>query len=625
MPPSLCGIAGILRLHESRDDTAVVESMCEEIVRRGPDDAGIAREGRVTFGNRRLAILDLSAAGHQPMRGASGRYLITFNGEIYNYRDLAAELGLRSHDLKSSSDTEVVLHAWERWGEGALDRMVGQWALAMWDRDDERLWLARDRFGEKPLFYHRSAEALAFASSVAALVKAPWVPREIDESALFELVSTRFVLAPRTVLREVAKLGGGEVMRVDRSGLDVRRWYDPVYRRAPRRRRAELVEQFDHLFAAATKRCLVSDVPVALLLSDGIDSHGIRASLHRQGVTPRCFTFDAVDASKAGATSRVDASPDTTVVTATADERMQLIRNAFQSFTEPVGDGASVATWTLIRRAREQATVFLCGHGSDEVLGGYRLSRDRYRVALLDRLAFLPVRWLQSRLYSVANGAEAPDALLRRLRARPHRRSPEALRYMINRALAPAQIRAMYQRNDVPAAYLGQIDALYAHCGDDARDIDRMQEVMLRTFLSANILTYADSTAMDSSAELRMPYLDRDLVDFVLSLPPSMRVGRFPGRTNTKRVLRYWARGKVDGDVIKRRKRGFTYASLPDVIARDRAAVKEHILGVESVRRMLPGVETWLSQSPHAYGGATEGTLWALLALGIWCQRTGIK
>jgi len=148
---------------------------------------------------------------------------------------------------------------------------------------------------------------------------------------------------------------------------------------------------------------------------------------------------------------------------------------------------------------------------------------------------------------------------------------------------------------------------------------------MLRTFLSANILTYADSTAMDSSAELRMPYLDRDLVDFVLSLPPSMRVGRFPGRTNTKRVLRYWARGKVDGDVIKRRKRGFTYASLPDVIARDRAAVKEHILGVESVRRMLPGVETWLSQSPHAYGGATEGTLWALLALGIWCQRTGVK
>jgi asparagine synthase (glutamine-hydrolysing) len=130
---------------------------------------------------------------------------------------------------------------------------------------------------------------------------------------------------------------------------------------------------------------------------------------------------------------------------------------------------------------------------------------------------------------------------------------------------------------------------------------------------------------MDSSAELRMPFLDRDLVAFALSLPPSMRVGRFPGRTNTKLVLRYWARGKVSPEVNKRRKRGFTYAKLPDVIARDRAAVKEHILGVDSIRRMLPGAESWLSHSPHAYGGATEGTLWALLSLGIWCGRVGVK
>ncbi len=598
--------------------------MCAEIVRRGPDDAGIAREGRVTFGNRRLAILDLSPAGHQPMRSASDRFLITFNGEIYNYRDLADELGLRAQDLRSHSDTEVILHAWERWGEGALDRMVGQWAFAIWDKDDQRLWLARDRFGEKPLFYHRSSDALVFASSVAALVKAPWVPREIDEGGLFELVSTRYVLAPRTVLRDVAKLGGGEVMRVDRAGVDVRRWYDPVYRRAPRRSRGEMVEQFGELFATATRRCLVSDVPVALLLSDGIDSNGIRASLQGQGVAPRCFTFDAADKSAAGAAPRVDAGPDTTVISATADERMQLIRSAFQSFTEPVGDGAAVATWTLINRAREHATVFLCGHGGDELLGGYWLSKDRYRLASLDRLAFLPSQWLEARVGRLANGTESAAALLERLRARPHRRSPEAVRYMINRALSPAQLRHIYARPDVPASYLGQIDALYAHCRDDARDIDRMQEVMLRTFLSANILTYADSTAMDSSAELRMPFLDRDLVDFVLTLPPSMRVGRFPGRTNTKRVLRYWARGKVPAEVNKRRKRGFTYASLPDVIARDRAAVKEHILGVESVRRMLPGVESWLSQSPHAYGGATEGTLWALLTLGIWCERTGV-
>lgn len=599
--------------------------MCAEIVRRGPDDAGTAREGRVTFGNRRLAILDLSPAGHQPMRSATGRLLITFNGEIYNYRDLASDLGLRDGDLRSHSDTEVILHAWERWGEGALERMVGQWALAIWDRHDERLWLARDRFGEKPLFYHRNTDSLSFASTVGALVKAPWVPREIDEDALFEMVSTRFVLPPRTILRGVRKLGAGEVMRVDRGGVDVRRWFTPAFTRTARRSRHDLVEEFGQRFDAATRRCLVSDVPVALLLSDGIDSNGIRASLAAQNVTPRCFTFDAADARAPHAQARVDAAPGTTVIRARADERMELIRSAFQSFTEPVGDGASVATWTLIRRAREHATVFLCGHGSDELLGGYRLSRDRFRIATLDRLAFLPHAWVQGAVTRVANGVETPAQVLARLRARSHDRSPEAVRYMISRALVPGDLRELYARADVAPHYLREIDALYAKCGDDARDIDRMQEVMVETFLSNNILTYADSTAMDSSAELRMPFLDRDLVAFVLSLPPSMRVGRFPGRTNTKRVLRYWARGKVPADVIERRKRGFTYVSLPDVMTRDRDAVKTHVLGVDSVRRLLPGVESWLSHAPHHYGGAAEGTLWSLLALGIWCDRVGVR
>ncbi len=598
--------------------------MCDELVRRGPDDSGVVHDARVTFGNRRLAILDLSAAGHQPMRSASGRFLITFNGEIYNFRDLASDLRLREGDLRSHSDTEIILHAWERWGESALERMVGQWAFAIWDRQEERLWLARDRFGEKPLFFCRDAEHLAFASSIAALVKAPWVPRELDESALFELVSTRFVLPPRTVLRGVEKLAGGELLRVDRDGVRVRRWYAPTFRRGERRARGEWVDEFGHRFATAAKRCLVSDVPVALLLSDGIDSNAIRASLQEQNVVPRCFTFDAADAQDGNAAPRVDAAHGATVVRAGAGERLQLIRSALASFTEPVGDGAAVATWTLIRRAREHATVFLCGHGSDEVLGGYRLSRDRYRLAAVDRLAFLPAPWMQRDVSRLANGYETTSEMLARLRAFSHRRSPEAVRYLVSRALPPSDLHTIY-RNGKKPYYLRGIDALYARCADDASDVDRMQEVMLHTFLSANILTYADSTAMDSSAELRMPFLDRDLVEFVLTLPPSMRVGRFPGATNTKRVLRYWATDRVAPDVVARRKRGFTYAGLHDVVARDRAALRDHILAVGSLRRHLPGIESWLELPSRHYAGAAEGTLWALLSLGIWCERVGVR
>src|SRR5262249_19918783 len=160
------GIAGIYRFGREHDDSAAVHAMLSHLTRRGPDDEGIERTGSVTIGHRRLAILDQTSAGHQPMRSASGRCLVTFNGEIYNHRDLRTELGVEEAALRSRSDTEVLLLAWERWGEAALERLVGPWAFALYDTHQRRLWLARDRFGEKPLFLHHSPAALAFASSI---------------------------------------------------------------------------------------------------------------------------------------------------------------------------------------------------------------------------------------------------------------------------------------------------------------------------------------------------------------------------------------------------------------------------------------------------------------------------
>jgi len=174
---AMCGIAGVMRLHGRDDDREVVAAMLVPLRARGPDGEGIVREGPLTLGHRRLAVLDLSDAARQPMSSADDRFLVSFNGEIYNFRDLAGELGLESDRLRSRSDTEILLHAWQRWGAGSLDRMVGQWAFALFDRHERRLWLARDRFGEKPLFYHQGPEALTFASTIPALLKAPWIPR----------------------------------------------------------------------------------------------------------------------------------------------------------------------------------------------------------------------------------------------------------------------------------------------------------------------------------------------------------------------------------------------------------------------------------------------------------------
>ncbi len=603
--------------------------MTRRLLRRGPDDEGLERDGPATLGNRRLAILDLSPAGHQPMRSASGRFRVTFNGEIYNYEDLREELGVDPGTLRSTSDTEILLLAWERWGEAALDRMVGQWAFALWDGRERRLWLARDRFGEKPLFFHRSATALAFASSLDALVQAPWIPRELDPSALEEFATLRYVVSPRTVLAGVEKLPGGHLLCAGEDGARVRRWWRPRYVPAPPRPRAALVEEFDRLLLAATKRCVVSDRPVALLLSDGIDSRSIRASLRRFRSDVPEFTYRLQGARggvevDSGAGESATGGPIDLVVS--RRERVAQMVPAFSSLTEPVGDGASLATWLLIQHARENATVFLCGHGADEVLGGYRLSQDRFRLAAMRRLAWLPEPWLRPITSVYLNGGEPPAEKLRRLRAAPPRRAPAAARYLIHRPLPFEDVAELFGDRPVPHPnHLSLVDALYATCRDDAADLDRIQEVMLPTFLSENILSFADSVAMDASAELRMPFLDRDLVSFVLGLPPSARVSRWPGRANTKLVLRWWGNGHLPADVVRRRKKTFDFGNLPELLREQGDEVRGYVLGSRAVRRALPGVERWLARPPEYFRGSREGTLWALLALGIWCEHVGVR
>jgi asparagine synthase (glutamine-hydrolysing) len=628
----MCGIAGIYRFGDEHDDTPVVEAMTRRLERRGPDGAGVEHDGAVTVGNRRLRILDLSDAGSQPMRSPTGRYLITFNGEIYNYGDLRREMGLEEKQLRSRTDTEVLLYAWERWGAAALDRMVGQWAFAIYDSDERRLWLARDRFGEKPLFYHQSAEALVFASSIPALLEAPGVPRELDGDALVEYLTLRYVVSGRTVVSKVEKLPGGHLLRVGPEGVELKRWYEPRFRwrhgAGRRRERRDLVEEFDGLLGQASRRCLVSDVPVALLLSDGIDSNSIRASLTAQKREVTSFTYTLAE-SAIGLSPAGRAAPDgchELNLLVTPEERVEKMVPAFASMTEPVGDGAALATWLLIRNAREHATVFLCGHGGDEVLGGYRLSQDRFRLAAIRGLARLPLAWTRRALDRFLFGAEPVARRRSALLALPARKTPAAARYLIHRPLPVADLEELLYPQPVPVdRYLKTIDELYEGCADEAADLDRIQEVMLRTFLSENICSFADSTAMDSSAELRMPFLDRDLVEFVLSLPTAARVSRWPGRANTKLILRWWARGRLPEEITTRRKRAFPFGNLPELLAREGDTVRGRIMGSSAVRNALPGVERWLRHEPSYFRGPWEGTLWALLSLGVWCENAGVR
>ena len=292
----MCGIAGILRRDVEYDPGGtvpgyqqVVSAMLLALARRGPDGQGMVECGRLTLGHRRLAIIDRHERSNQPLTGHDGRFIISFNGEIYNHTDLRKEMALRPSDLRTRSDTEVLLRAWQLWGRDCLDRLVGPFAFALWDKQQDELWLVRDRFGEKPLFYHEGDEAWSFASSIGALLEVPWIAPELDAEATREYLSLRYCVAPRTVIRGVKKLRRGEALRIRRNFVESILWNHQSFgRERIRSSREDLVAEFDFLLRQASRRCLVGDVPKAVFLSDGIDSAGIAESVEH---SVPAFTF----------------------------------------------------------------------------------------------------------------------------------------------------------------------------------------------------------------------------------------------------------------------------------------------------------------------------------------------
>ncbi len=629
----MCGIAGIYRPGDPADDRGAVRAMMERLAARGPDGEGIAAAPPLTLGHRRLAILDLSDAARQPMASASGRFLVSFNGEIYNFRELREELGVEPASLRTASDTEVLLLAWERWGSDCLDRLAGQWAFALYDRQEESLHLVRDRFGEKPLFYHRQGEVVSFASNLFALLAVPWISREISPESLAEYLTLRYVVSPRTLLRGVAKVPPGHYLKVDRKGAELRRWWLPRYRwragRDDRPRREEAVEEFGRLLRQAAKRCLVSDVPVGLLLSEGIDSHSVQAALESMGSPVPTFTYQAVE-DPSGSPGNGDGgveetSPGRFLLSVTFEEMARSLLPALAGLNEPVGDGSALATWLLIKRIRSRATVFLCGHGADEILGGYRLSQDRFRLAALRILSRLHLPPVERAVMHFSNGGDPAAERTASLARASANLAPAVTRYLIHRPPPPGALRDLFAPGPFPGRYLETVDRLYGECAPESAGLDRIQEVLLRTFLSENILSFADSVAMASSAELRMPFLDRDLVEFVFGLPPRMRVSPWPGRTNTKLILRWWGRRGVPGEVLRRKKMAFRFGSIRSVIRARGSGIRELLLDSPALRRHLGGVPAWLQEPAGLPRGTWGATTWALVCLAVWAEHAGVS
>lgn len=559
----MCGITGFLDGSLPGAD-GILDEMTDSLAHRGPDSRGTWSDARagVWLGHRRLAIIDLSQHGHQPMVSHDGRWVLTFNGEIYNFPDLRASLESQGARFRGSSDTEVLLEAVARWGlEQSLARAHGQFAFALWDRETGRLHLARDRLGEKPLYYGWMGTTFLFASELKAMGHHPSFRPEVDPAALGEFLRYGHVPAPLSIWRGIRKLPPGHRVTI-RPGQDrpldgpTPYWslLDVATEAATRRfsDSGKAVDELEAVLRRAVRRTMVADVPLGVFLSGGLDSSTVTALMRAEGDRPvRSFTIGFEDAThdEAEAARRVAEHLGTqhTEFTATAKEAQAVIPLLPTLYDEPFADSSQIPTHLVSRMARKHVTVALSGDGGDEVFGGY--NRYVQGAAWWERL-----RWTPRALRAAAGGTliRLPAAWkggLARFSTRPGevREGTQAEKVekiagalgARNLAAFHDSLRSLWQKP--PLAH--PVPGARPTPGNDADGNGTWsteERMMLRdsvTYLPDDILVKVDRASLGVGLEVRAPFLDPSVVEFAWRLPPSLRVRGRQGKWALRQVL----------------------------------------------------------------------------------------
>ena len=623
----MCGIAGLVDFGGlARDSVApCLDRALARLAPRGPDGEGSWFDARAALGHRRLAVVDLSDAGAQPM--VRGGRVITFNGMIYNFKALRDELRAAGHRFSSDSDTEVLLAGWAAWGAALLPRLNGMFALALWDPARGELILARDRFGKKPLLYRHVGRRTAFASQLHAL-QSLTDSAAVDPAALRLYCALRYLPEPWSILAGVKKLPPGHLARITAGGVAVERWYDLAAARPPGvADEAAATTELRARFDAAVRDRLVADVPVGAFLSGGIDSALVAASMVRAAPSVRTFTVGF-----AGAASYYEERPaaravarhlgtDHTEIELGAAEAERVLDAVFDGLDEPFADSSAVPTWLVARETRKHVTVALSGDGADEVFGGYRkyqgeLLAERYRALPA------PLRGMFER--AVAGLPEGKGSAVLEAARRARRFAAHAGRDAAGRQAGWAQSLTEAELDDLLVARTSAptVESLVAALRAAARDDDPVNAMLaadIALVLPGDMLVKADRMAMAHGLELRCPFLDHRVVEWAAAMPGRLKVARGAG----KRVLRDAFADRLPAEVFQRPKRGFEIpiaewlkGPLADRLRRaiDPARLKAQGLFQPELPRRWH--EALLSGRRD-----TSWQLWTLIAFQAWQER----
>jgi asparagine synthase (glutamine-hydrolysing) len=622
----MCGICGLVfRDPRSHTSAEQLQQMAKTIRHRGPDDEGILANGNVGLAHRRLSILDLSAAGHQPMSNEDGSIWTVFNGEIYNFAELRSELEGR-HQFRSRTDTEVLLHLYEEHGAAMVDRLDGMFAFAIWDRPKNRLLLARDPFGIKPLYVALDQERLVFGSEIKPLLASGLVKRELDPGALNDYFDFHWIPAPRSIYREVRKLRPGEFWELDLASWECRihRYWQPTYRPRSGLSLEQWGDEVHQVLQKSVRDQLVADVPLGSFLSGGIDSTLVSAAAAKalEPADLRTFTIDFADKKfserEAAEFIAKRLHTNATYETAAASTLDELPRLS-EFYDEPFADSSQLPTEAVSRITREKVTVALSGDGGDELFSGYHHHALARKVSRLD---FLP-NWLNRGLFGAISGL-MPAAT---------RVEDWASRFMLdpdNRRYSTIRLPARSSRLELLAPPLRQSrdDRFWftREMGDRLKGLPPTTQIQLfdlEFYLPSDMLVKVDRASMANSLEVRVPFLSRTVADLAFSIPEEIRYEQ----NQEKRVLRHLVEREFGTDFAKRKKQGFaiplrqwmqdaaTPAKLESLL--ESPMVKQGVVDPQGLRRLFQSIQ---HGGGRWYADRSE-ELFAILVFDAWWAR----
>ena len=630
----MCGICGHLHTDPARTvDRGLLERMNNAIRHRGPDSDGFYVGGNVGLAMRRLAIIDV-AGGDQPISNEDGTLQLVFNGEIYNFRALREELLLAGHHFATSSDTEVIVHAYEQWGDDALLRLHGMFALALWDARRERLLLARDRMGEKPLYWHHSSEGLLWGSEAKAVLAAPWVERQINPLALHHYLTLQYTPDPLTIYEGIHQLPAAHKLVVERGGApQVSRWWQLDFEPKYDLSEAEVIAQARELLGMVVEQQLIAEVPLGAFLSGGIDSSIIVALMAERLSTPvKTFSigFDERHFSETHYARQIATrySTDHHEFIFRPDDLVRVIEGVIGATDEPFADPAALPLYELARQTRRHVTVALTGDGGDETLAGYR----RYALdGLLRPYSALPA-WLTQR------AVPAATALLPEPSWIPEDRNPLTGIKRLGQfsAITPkaslARWGSYFDETQKWALYTDELrDAVgsvasadwIAAAYDEARAsslLDRTLYADHVTYLAGDLLPKTDRMTMAHSVESRAPFLDAAWVEWTARLPERYKVRGL----KTKWLLTAAFGDKLPPEITKRGKQGFGVPVGHWLRHELRDWARDRLIGNPALNTWFRPAEIQRLLDEHNGGRVNHGKrLWALLMLGVWQDQQG--